>query len=130
MRILTSFFCGKDEGACRRSETEARRDRSPETADAGIYDGMGVLSSWFLRAGCNRAGDGRSFRETSVEREARERAAKRYATKPGARLEETCESAQSLFSATNLSCSLLYGFGFFAFFKILGTFAPRGRGFI
>ena len=47
---------------------KACRDQSPQTADAGIYDGMGVLSSWFLRAGCNRAGDGRSFRETSVER--------------------------------------------------------------
>ena len=26
---------GAGEGACRRSETEARRDRSPQTADAG-----------------------------------------------------------------------------------------------
>ena len=47
---------------------EACSDRSQRTADAEALRGMGNQTPWFLRAGCNRAGDGRSFRETSVER--------------------------------------------------------------
>ena len=35
---------------------KACSDRSPRTADAGIYDGMGVLCPWFLREGSDRAG--------------------------------------------------------------------------
>ena len=34
---------------------KACSDRSPRTADAGIYDGMGVLCPWFLREGSDRA---------------------------------------------------------------------------
>ena len=52
---------------------------------------MGDLLVWSLRAGRKQSGaDG--VAASLGEREARERAAERDATKPGARLEETCEN--------------------------------------
>ena len=90
---------GAGEGACRRSETEARRDRSPQTADAGEkrraraegssheQDTKWLAKAWatkhpgFCVQNSNRAtADG--VAASLGEREVRERAAKRYATKP------------------------------------------------
>ena len=82
--------------------------KKPEKIDSsGIDRGESLLESW-----------------ANVKHSRKPRDAKRL--KAWARHEVACESAQSLFSATSLSCSLLYGFGFFAFFKITGTFARRG----
>ena len=76
------MFAGRGEGSSKGARSrQACRDRCPQTADAGIYDGMGVLCPWFLREGSDRAtADG--VAASLGEREVRERAAKRYATKP------------------------------------------------